>query len=163
VQLDEGQPAYREERSGQAKAGLSGSHRLGPAARIGVEAPPAWQISTLLQGAFRVGPLAASQATTLIVDPLASIALGIELFHERLAASAADAVGATVSLAVLAAGMIMLSMWAPPVMTAEELAKLPGLNHKRQAVVPREADVLAFTPPAPVCAGPPGKHRAEPG
>ena len=40
--------------------------------------------TVLLQGAYAVGPLAASQATLLIVDPLASIALGIELFHEQL-------------------------------------------------------------------------------
>jgi len=34
--------------------------------------------------------------------------------------------GAVVSLAVLGAGVVMLSLWAPPVMTAEELARLPG-------------------------------------
>ena len=35
--------------------------------------------TVLLQAAYAAGPLAASQATLLIVDPLASIALGIEL------------------------------------------------------------------------------------
>jgi drug/metabolite transporter (DMT)-like permease len=80
----------------------------------------------LLQGAFRVGPLAASQATMLIIDPLMSIALGIELFHEQLNTGPGHVVGAVVSLAVLAGGVIALSVWAPPVMTAEEFAQLHG-------------------------------------
>ena len=82
--------------------------------------------TVLLQGAYTVGPLAPSQATMLIVDPLVSIALGIELFHEQLRAGPGYVLGAVVSLAVLGAGVVMLSMWAPPVMTAEELARLPG-------------------------------------
>ena len=67
---------------------------------------------------------AASQATLLIVDPLASIALGIELFHEHLSAGSGYLAGAVASLAVLGIGVVMLSIWAPPVMTAEELAPL---------------------------------------
>jgi len=82
--------------------------------------------TALLQGAYAVGPLAASQATLLIVDPLASIALGIELFGEQLRAGPGYVFGAVVSLAVLGAGVVMLSIWAPPVMTAEELTRLPG-------------------------------------
>ena len=66
-----------------------------------------------MQGAYAVGPLAASQATLLIVDPLASIALGIELFHEQLATGPGYAFAAVVSLAVLGAGVVMLSIWAP--------------------------------------------------
>ncbi len=94
--------------------------------------PPYAMIATgvlgtiLLQGAYAVGPLAASQATLLIVDPLASIALGIELFHEQLATGPGYAFAAVVSLAVLGAGVVMLSIWAPPVMTTEELARLPS-------------------------------------
>ena len=79
----------------------------------------------LLQGAFQIGPLAASQATMLVVDPLVSIGLGIELFHEQLSASPTAVVGIVLSLAVLAFGVISLSVWAPPVMTADELARLP--------------------------------------
>jgi drug/metabolite transporter (DMT)-like permease len=82
--------------------------------------------TVLLQGAYAVGPLAASQAALLIVDPLASIALGIELFGEQLNTGSGYVLGAVVSLAVLAAGVVMLSIWAPPVMTAEALARLPG-------------------------------------
>jgi drug/metabolite transporter (DMT)-like permease len=80
--------------------------------------------TVLLQAAYAAGPLAASQATLLIVDPLASIALGIELFHEHLSAGPGYLAGAVASLAVLGIGVVMLSVWAPPVMTAEELAPL---------------------------------------
>jgi drug/metabolite transporter (DMT)-like permease len=86
----------------------------------------------LLQGAYAVGPLAASQSTMLIVDPLVSIVLGIELFHEQLRTGPLYVFGAVVGLAVLGAGVVMLSIWAPPVMTAEELARLPGRAHARE-------------------------------
>jgi drug/metabolite transporter (DMT)-like permease len=74
--------------------------------------------TVLLQGAYAVGPLAASQATMLIVDPLASIMLGIELFGESLSTGLGSVLGIVVSFAVLGAGVVMLSIWAPPVMTA---------------------------------------------
>jgi drug/metabolite transporter (DMT)-like permease len=85
----------------------------------------------LLQSAYVVGPLAASQATLLIVDPLVSIVLGIELFHEQLRTGPVYVSGAVAALAVLGAGVVMLSIWAPPVMTAEELARLPGRARAR--------------------------------
>jgi drug/metabolite transporter (DMT)-like permease len=83
----------------------------------------------LLQGAFAVGPLSASQSTMLIVDPLASIGLGIELFHESLRTGPIYVFGAIVSLAILGAGVVMISVWAPPVMSAEELSRLPRRAH----------------------------------
>jgi len=87
--------------------------------------------TTLLQGAYAAGPLAASQSTLLIVDPLASILLGIELFHEQLGTGPGYVLGAVGSLAVLAAGVVMLSIWAPPVMTAGELGQLRhGPGHR---------------------------------
>ncbi len=61
--------------------------------------------TVLLQGALRIGPLAASQATMLIVDPLASIGLGVELFHEQLSTGSTDIFGIVVSLTVLFAGV----------------------------------------------------------
>jgi drug/metabolite transporter (DMT)-like permease len=93
--------------------------------------------TVLLQGAYAVGPLAASQATLLIVDPLASIALGIELFHEQLNTGPGYVLGAVVSLAVLGVGVVMLSIWAPPVMTAEELTRLPGHARPGENAAPR--------------------------
>ena len=82
--------------------------------------------TVLLQGAYAAGPLAASQSALLIIDPLASIALGAELFHEQLRTGPGYMLGAVISLAVLAAGVVMLSVWAPPEMTAGELDRLPG-------------------------------------
>ena len=72
----------------------------------------------LLQAAFAAGPLAASQPAILIVDPLASIALGIELFGERLNTSAAAITVSVIGLLVMAVGVVMISAWAPPVMRA---------------------------------------------
>jgi drug/metabolite transporter (DMT)-like permease len=73
--------------------------------------------TVLLQAAYAVGPLAASQAALLIVDPLASILLGIELFGEQLNAGPGYLAGIVVSFVVLGVGVVMLSRWAPPVMT----------------------------------------------
>ncbi len=95
----------------------------------------------LLQGAYAVGPLAASQAPLLIVDPLASIILGIELFHEQLRTGPGYVSGAIVSLAVLGAGVVMLSIWAPPVMKAENLARLPGRARPGEDVAPHRVRV----------------------
>ena len=78
-------------------------------------------LGPLVQFALLAGPLASSQATMLIVDPIASIALGAELFHEPLSTSPGHAIGAVAALAVLAAGVVALSAWAPPVMTAPEV------------------------------------------
>jgi drug/metabolite transporter (DMT)-like permease len=82
--------------------------------------------TVLLQGAYAVGPLAASQATMLIVDPLASIMLGIELFGESLSTGLGSVLGIVVSFAVLGAGVVMLSIWAPPVMTAAPIQSRPA-------------------------------------
>jgi drug/metabolite transporter (DMT)-like permease len=95
----------------------------------------------LLQAAYAVGPLAASQAPLLIVDPLASIILGIELFHEQLRTGPWYVSGALVSLAVLGAGVVMLSIWAPPVMKAEDLARLPGRARPGEDVTPHRVPV----------------------
>jgi hypothetical protein len=95
----------------------------------------------LLQSAYAVGPLAASQATMLIVDPLASITLGIELFHEQLNTGSGYVLGAVLSLAAIGVGVVMLSLWAPPTMTAEELARLRGRVHSGVDVPPPQVPV----------------------
>jgi drug/metabolite transporter (DMT)-like permease len=88
--------------------------------------------TALLQGAYAAGPLAASQATLLIVDPVVSISLGIELFGDHLATSPGRVLGAAVCLAVLAAGVVMLSIWAPPVMTAEKPSPPHHARHPKE-------------------------------
>ena len=72
--------------------------------------------TVLLESAFAAGPLAASQSALLIVDPLASIAIGIELFGEQLNNSPVAIVLQVVFLAAMFAGVVLLSKWAPPEM-----------------------------------------------
>jgi drug/metabolite transporter (DMT)-like permease len=79
----------------------------------------------LLQAAFAAGPLAASQPAILIVDPLASIALGVELFGEQLRHTPSAVTISVIGLLVMAAGVVVISAWAPPVMTGGKL-KLGG-------------------------------------
>ncbi len=75
-------------------------------------------LGTILVGAaFTAGPLTASQPALLIVDPLASIALGIELFGEQLRTSVPALTISATGLAVMATGVVLISVWAPPVTT----------------------------------------------
>jgi hypothetical protein len=72
--------------------------------------------TVLLESAFAVGPLAASQSALLIVDPLASIAMGVELFGEQLRSSPVAIVLEAVFLVGMFLGVVLLSRWAPPEM-----------------------------------------------
>jgi drug/metabolite transporter (DMT)-like permease len=101
----------------------------------------------LLQGAFRVGPLAASQATMLIIDPLTSIALGILLFHEQLNTGPGAVLGAILALGVLGSGVITLSIWAPPLMTADELSPLRAHSDTTTAQAAADPPVSPDVPP----------------
>jgi hypothetical protein len=72
--------------------------------------------TVLLEAAFAAGPLAASQSALLIVDPLASIAIGIELFHEQLRSSPGAIALQVLFLGGMFVGVVLLSRWAPPEM-----------------------------------------------
>jgi drug/metabolite transporter (DMT)-like permease len=72
--------------------------------------------TVLLESAFAVGPLAASQSALLIVDPLASIAIGVELFGEQLRSSPAAIALQALCLGAMFTGVVLLSRWAPPEM-----------------------------------------------
>jgi len=74
----------------------------------------------LVQASLSVGPLMVSQASLLIVDPFSSILLGVELFDEHINASPAAITGAVLSLILMAAGVVLMSRWAPPVMEPHE-------------------------------------------
>jgi drug/metabolite transporter (DMT)-like permease len=63
----------------------------------------------LTQSAFHAGPITASQATLTIVDPLASVVLGIWLFHDVLHAGGWRLPVEVVAMVVLVAGVIILS------------------------------------------------------
>jgi hypothetical protein len=63
----------------------------------------------LTQNAFHAGPLAASQSTLVLVDPLVSICLGIALFGDTLRTSGAFGPLEAVSLLVMFMGAVFLS------------------------------------------------------
>jgi hypothetical protein len=63
----------------------------------------------LIQNAFRAGPVTASQSTLVIVDPLASIIIGIGLFGDHVRTSGGRAVGEVLALAVLFFGVYSLT------------------------------------------------------
>ena len=58
----------------------------------------------LSQNAFHAGPVTASQSTLVIVDPLASIAIGISLFGDKLATNGARGPFEAIALLVLFGG-----------------------------------------------------------
>ncbi len=63
----------------------------------------------LAQNAYHAGPIAASQSTLVLVDPFASILIGIALFDDDLRTSGAWGPLEAVSLLVLFAGGVLLS------------------------------------------------------
>ncbi len=63
----------------------------------------------LAQNAYHAGPIAASQSTLVLVDPLASILIGIALFDDDLRTSGAWGPLEALSLLVLFAGGLLLS------------------------------------------------------
>jgi drug/metabolite transporter (DMT)-like permease len=98
--------------------------------------------TVLLEAAFAAGPLSASQSTLLIVDPLASIVIGIELFQEKLNSSPAAITQQAVCLAAMFVGVVLLSRWAPPTMQRHvKRAARPG--PVGSAVVPAGGSVVA--------------------
>ncbi len=72
--------------------------------------------AVLTQAAFNAGPLSASQPALLIVDPLASIILGVLIFGERLDSTVPALVGVVFTLLVMCVGVVLMSRWAPPSM-----------------------------------------------
>jgi drug/metabolite transporter (DMT)-like permease len=63
----------------------------------------------LAQNAFHAGPIAASQSTLVLIDPLASILIGIGLFGDNLRTSGSYGPLEALSLMVLFAGAFSLS------------------------------------------------------
>jgi drug/metabolite transporter (DMT)-like permease len=83
----------------------------------------------LLESAFHAGPLTASQAAIVVVDPLASIAIGIAAFGEHLDTSAV-ALGLEVAgLAVMLVGLVLLAS-SPLVEATADGERLSALRDK---------------------------------
>jgi drug/metabolite transporter (DMT)-like permease len=95
--------------------------------------------TVLVEAAFAAGPLNASQPALLIVDPLASITLGVELFGEHLNQSAGAVTGEVAGLLIMAAGVALMTAWAPPVMKPHQ----PTLDKRAEGTV----TVADLTPP----------------
>ncbi len=73
-------------------------------------------VGTLVtQAALHVGPLSVSQPLMVSVDPFFSILLGVWLFGEHFRADPGRLVGAVVSFAVMAAGVVLMTETAPRV------------------------------------------------
>jgi hypothetical protein len=62
----------------------------------------------LTQNAYHAGPIAASQSTIVLVDPLASILIGVGLFGDNLRTAGAWGPLEALSLLVLFAGAVVL-------------------------------------------------------
>jgi len=63
----------------------------------------------LAQNAYRAGPVTASQTALVVVDPLASIAIGIGLFGDHLQTGGGRAAWEVLAMVVLFAGVFSLS------------------------------------------------------
>ncbi|HYA67989.1 MAG TPA: DMT family transporter [Acidimicrobiales bacterium] len=64
----------------------------------------------LAQNAFHSGPVTASQATLVVVDPLASVAIGIGLFGDSVATGGVRVPMEILGLVVMFAGVLSLAM-----------------------------------------------------
>jgi drug/metabolite transporter (DMT)-like permease len=62
----------------------------------------------LAQNAFHAGPIAASQSTLVMIDPLASILIGVSLFGDQLRTSGAWGPLEAISLLVMFSGALLL-------------------------------------------------------
>ncbi|HLX89206.1 MAG TPA: DMT family transporter [Acidimicrobiales bacterium] len=81
----------------------------------------------LAQNAFHAGPVTASQATLVIVDPLASIAIGIGLFGDRLMTDGARGPGEALALIVLFIGAYSLAR--SPLVASVKTEEDSGTEH----------------------------------
>ncbi len=63
----------------------------------------------LAQNSYHAGPITASQAALLIVDPIASIVIGVELFGDNLRGGTGILALDAIALAVMSAGLFVLS------------------------------------------------------
>ena len=82
----------------------------------------------LMQAALHVGPLRASQPFIVIVDPIVSIALSVWLFGEHFTSDGAVLALAAAGLAVMCAGVVVLTQTAPATMKADN-DPLPARPH----------------------------------
>ncbi len=73
------------------------------------------------QAALHVGPLKISQPIIVIVDPVASVLLGIVLYRERLASSPGSLIVEAVSFAMVALGVVAMTRTVPDTATLRRM------------------------------------------
>jgi len=73
----------------------------------------------LLQQALHVGPLRISQPVTVIVNPIASIAVSVWLFDEYFTSNAVVLAAAAAGFAVMCVGVVYLTQHAPATVEAD--------------------------------------------
>ena len=115
----------------------------------------------LTQNAFHAGPLAASQSTLVLVDPLVSICLGIALYGDSLRTSGPYGPLEAISLLLMFVGAVFLSH--SPLITG---MKSEGKGVEYDEMLSRAAEAPA--PQAPgrtrhrACAGARARQRPAP-
>ena len=98
----------------------------------------------LTQNAFHAGPLAASQSTLVLVDPLFSILIGIALYGDTLRTSGSWGPLEAISLLVMFAGAVFLSH--SPLVTG---FKGEGKGAEYEELLSRRADGFSHHVPSP--------------
>ncbi len=89
--------------------------------------------TVLLEVALAAGPLVSSQSALMIVDPLASIILGVEIFGEQLRHSPAAITAQVLSLLVMCVGVLTLARRVDaPGTPANGLAPVAGGTRRPQ-------------------------------
>jgi drug/metabolite transporter (DMT)-like permease len=88
--------------------------------------------AVLTQAAFDSGPLSASQPALLIVDPVASIVLGVLIFGEHVDSTGPALIGAVSGLLVMCVGVAPTSRWASPSMEPIEGDPLAIIRNGRK-------------------------------
>jgi drug/metabolite transporter (DMT)-like permease len=95
----------------------------------------------LSQNAYHAGPITASQATLTIVDPLASVVIGIWLFGDRLQTGGWRFPAEVVSMVVLVVGVFVLSQ--SPLVAGAKDESATSDRLQRQPRRPRTVDELS--------------------
>lgn len=95
----------------------------------------------LTQNAFHAGPVTASQATLVIVDPIVSIAIGIGLFGDQVATDSYHVSLEVIALIVLCLGGLLLAR-SPLVALAKSEDEDVDLRRRAGATEPRTPQAI---------------------
>ncbi len=97
----------------------------------------------LIQSSFHAGPVTASQASLTIIDPVVSVVIGVYLFHDRLQTAGWRLPVEVVAVAVVVAGVCLLS--TSPLVTGTKDESGSGDRLQRQGRRAQAAPVAGGT------------------